>query len=159
MMAALTGHCLKIRSPEAVRPWQHVLEPLGGYLLLAEKLCDKPVEYSQGWNFGPPPEDSRSVRWILDRLSRHWGGGVTWETDGRSNPHEAQLLTLDSAKARARLGWKPRWDLDQALKATVDWYRAYQQRSNLTDLIMQQIASYESHSTAIYSTSDCEIEA
>jgi CDP-glucose 4,6-dehydratase len=142
--AAVTGKSMRVRNPEAVRPWQHVLEPLSGYLLLAERLWGDPKRYSQSWNFGPPPEGARSVRWILDRLTESLGGRISWEIDGQPTPHEAHLLTLDSSKARVQLGWQPRWTLERALNATVEWYKAYERHEHISDVLKQQIASYES---------------
>lgn len=144
MAAALKGEPLRVRSPHAVRPWQHVLEPLCGYLLLSEKLWGNPERYAQSWNFGPHQDDARSVRWLVDRLSGFWGARVHWEVDAQPSPHEAHFLTLDSAKARSMLGWKPRWTLERALQEVVEWYKAYEKREPIRDVVMQQIASYES---------------
>ena len=144
IMSAITkSKPLNIRSPGAIRPWQHVLEPLSGYLLLAEKLWSYPKEYAQSWNFGPPPEDSRPVRWLVDRLNDKWGEGVSWKLDSTPAFHEAGTLTLDSTKAHVLLGWKPRWTLDQALSAIVEWYKAYQSRESIREVVLRQIAAYE----------------
>lgn len=146
-MAALqNGSVLSIRNPDAVRPWQHVLEPLSGYLLLAEKMWVDPAVYSQAWNFGPPQEDARTVRWLVEKLNECWGEKRAWKIDGKSSQHEAQLLLLDSTKARVMLGWKPRWILEQTLEATVNWYRAHQTGQQLRQVVMFQIASYEAAS-------------
>jgi CDP-glucose 4,6-dehydratase len=144
MAALLKRTPLKVRSPEAIRPWQHVLEPLSGYLLLAEKLWSDPERYAQSWNFGPDQEAARSVRWLVQRLSDCWGEVAYWERDLRPSPHEAHFLTLDSAKARSMLGWKPRWNSERALQAVVEWYRAYQRCDPVCDVMRQQIVSYES---------------
>jgi CDP-glucose 4,6-dehydratase len=109
MAAIKKGRPLYVRNPDAVRPWQHVLEPLSGYLLLAEKLWDNPSQYAEGWNFGPAPDDIRPVRWIVEKLNDYWDKPILWEIDKASKPHEAHLLVLDSAKSRMMLGWKPRW--------------------------------------------------
>lgn len=114
---------LRVRYPGAVRPWQHVLEPLHGYLLLAERLAAG--EASEAWNFGPDEADMVPVGELLDRLAACWGEGAAWHGDGGEHPHEAGLLRLDSAKARQRLGWQPRWRLDQALERVVAWHRGY----------------------------------
>jgi CDP-glucose 4,6-dehydratase len=156
---ALTGKSMRVRNPEAIRPWQHVLEPLSGYLLLAERLWGDPKRYSQSWNFGPPPESARSVRWILDRLTESLGGTISWEIDGQPTPHEAHLLTLDSSKARAQLGWQPRWTLERALNATVEWYKAYGRHEHIGDVVRQQIASYESRPNHGSSVLACVTEA
>jgi CDP-glucose 4,6-dehydratase len=144
MSAILRDEPLKVRSPDAVRPWQHVLEPLSGYLLLAEKLYGEPGRYSQSWNFGPSHEDTRSVRWLVEGLVSLWGKDIRWERDAERSPHEAHFLTLDSTKAQTMLGWKPRWDLQRALAAVVDWYRAYEGEADLRELMLQQIKSFES---------------
>jgi len=138
---------LKVRYPNAIRPWQHVLEPLSGYLLLAEKLWGNPQGYSQSWNFGPSLDDARPVRWIVEKVNDLWGEQFSWDLDSEPKLHEAHLLMLDSAKARMMLGWKPRWRLEQALEAVVDWYKAYAKAESLRELVMQQIASYESVDT------------
>lgn len=142
MAAMLSGKSLRVRCPAAIRPWQHVLEPLSGYLLLAERLWHSPAQYVGSWNFGPPGEDAKSVGWVLERLSTLLGG-LSWEVDASPTSHEAHLLTLDSAKARVTLGWTPRWTLDAALQAVVEWYLAYKRHANLRDLVLRQIASYE----------------
>jgi CDP-glucose 4,6-dehydratase len=143
MSAVMKGRPLKVRNPGAIRPWQHVLEPLSGYLLLAEKLWDNPSQYAEGWNFGPAPEDTRPVRWIVETLNQYWGTEVPWELDAEPSPHEANLLILDSAKARMMLGWSPRWTLNQALSAVVRWYKAYEKGELVRDVMLQQIAAYE----------------
>jgi CDP-glucose 4,6-dehydratase len=147
MAAALARGAMKVRNPDAIRPWQHVLEPLSGYLLLAERLWDDPIRYSDSWNFGPSPEDAHSVRWVLEQVGKVWGHKIPWDIDGEPAPHEAHLLMLDSAKAHAQLGWKPRWSLERALKAVVEWYKAYEQQEFIGDVVLQQIACYESRST------------
>ena len=143
MAAIMKGKPLNIRSPGAVRPWQHVLEPLSGYLLLAQKLWSHPRQYAQSWNFGPPPEDSRPVRWMVERLNECWGEGVPWAIDAAPTVHEANVLTLDSTQARVVLGWKPRWTLEQTLAAIVSWYKAYKRGEALKDVVLRQIAAYE----------------
>jgi CDP-glucose 4,6-dehydratase len=121
MRAALAGEALLVRNPDAVRPWQHVLNPLSGYLVLAQALWEEPA-LATGWNFGPADEDARAVGWIVERVSERWPGGARWEVDSAPKPHEAQHLRLDSSRARARLGWRPRWDLATALDSVVEWY-------------------------------------
>jgi CDP-glucose 4,6-dehydratase len=144
MAAARQKRPLRIRNPDAVRPWQHVLEPLSGYLLLAEKLWENPSRYSQSWNFGPPAEGTRPVRWIVAKLGDSWSESVSWELDGQPSPHEAQMLTLDSTKARTQLGWMPQWTLEQALEAVVQWFQAYERHLPLRDVVLEQIQAYES---------------
>jgi len=147
MSAIVKGKPLNIRSPSAIRPWQHVLEPLAGYMLLAEQLWKHPKEYAQSWNFGPPSEDARPVRWMVEKLNQCWGEGVSWELDAAPTVHEANVLTLDSTKARTSLGWKPRWTLDRALSEIVSWYKAYQRGEPLRDVVLRQIAAYETSLT------------
>jgi len=143
MRAALDHREATIRNPEAVRPWQHVLEPLGGYLLLAQKLYEHGVLYAQSWNFGPNEEEARPVSWVVERLAQLWGADVRWNVDRGEHPHEARYLRLDSAKAREQLRWQPRWNLDRALEATVTWYKAYQMGQETRPLVLEQIHSYQ----------------
>jgi CDP-glucose 4,6-dehydratase len=144
MTALVGGRSLRVRNPEAIRPWQHVLEPLSGYLLLAEQLWADPARFSQSWNFGPPQEDSKSVRWLLEKLSECWGKKISWESDSQPSPHEANLLTLDSTKSRTLLGWTPRWTLARSLQSIVEWYRAYERSDSLREVVIHQISEYES---------------
>jgi CDP-glucose 4,6-dehydratase len=127
-----------IRFPSAVRPWQHVLEPLAGYLRLAEALWEGDSA-ADGWNFGPDEIDARPVGWIADRLAALWGEGAAWETTGEPQPHEAHVLRLDCAKARRELSWRPVWALDEALRRTVAWRRALDGGADMTDFSLQQI--------------------
>jgi CDP-glucose 4,6-dehydratase len=140
--AKLAGLPVAIRNPEAVRPWQHVLDPLAGYFMLAQRLW-KDREYADGWNFGPAGEGLRTVRWIVERLSALWGEEIPWEQEAGQHPHEARSLRLDCSRARARLGWAPRWDLEQALQSIVDWYRSYQNDENMREVSLDQIRKYE----------------
>ncbi|MFT3965695.1 MAG: CDP-glucose 4,6-dehydratase [Sphingobium sp.] len=117
-----TGRMLEIRNPDAVRPWQHVLEPVTGYLLLAQALAADPARFARGWNFGPAPHDMASVREVVDLLARHWGVTQPWALQPGDHPHEAAMLTLDSTDAGTILGWRPRLTLDRALKLTAIWY-------------------------------------
>ncbi|MDO9084074.1 MAG: CDP-glucose 4,6-dehydratase [Humidesulfovibrio sp.] len=119
------GRSVRIRRPEAVRPWQHVLEPLSGYLLLARKLLESGPEFAGGWNFGPGPQDVRSVGQVAERFAALWGGRARLELDQGAHPHEAGLLTLDCSKARALLAWRPSLELDTALAWTANWYLAW----------------------------------
>lgn len=134
---------LYVRNPDAVRPWQHVLEPLAGYLLLAEKLWERPVEYARSWNFGPAADDIRPVRWLVERLSEHWAERVSWKVDATPRVHEAHLLMLDSTKARMLLGWKPRWTLERTLLSIVEWHDAHANSECLRDVVTRQIDAYE----------------
>jgi CDP-glucose 4,6-dehydratase len=136
------GEILKIRSPEATRPWQHVLEPLAGYLSLAEHLAEQPDAFAEAWNFGPAEDDTRPVRWIVERLVARMPG-AHWTTDEAPQPHEAGALRLDSSKARSRLGWQPRWSLDTALDKTLDWHVARREGTDMQDFSLAQIDSYQ----------------
>lgn len=142
------GKILDIRSPDAIRPWQHVLEPLTGYLLLAERLYDEGETFAEGWNFGPDEHDARPVRWIVDHLCRQVPGAA-WQCDSAPQPHEANTLKLDSAKAKARLGWQPRWDLAEALTRTLDWHRAWRSGADMTDICLAQIRDHQASATQV----------
>ena len=138
---------LEIRSPSATRPWQHVLEPLAGYLMLAEQLVVQGGEMAGAWNFGPDDSDARSVQWIVERLCNHIDG-ASWSCDSAPQPHEANHLKLDSSKAKVRLGWLPRWGLELALEKTLAWHRAWKSGSDMADYSLEQIADYESITVA-----------
>jgi CDP-glucose 4,6-dehydratase len=131
-----------VRFPASVRPWQHVLEPLRGYLLLAERLWRGDVAAADGWNFGPNHEDARPVSWIADRLAELWGGGARWDRADDEQPHEAACLKLDWSKARASLGWRPAWTLDETLRRTVSWHRAFAAGGDARALTLEQIRGY-----------------
>jgi CDP-glucose 4,6-dehydratase len=146
MISHATGSTLKVRSPNAIRPWQHVLDPLAGYLLLAERLWDEPKHFSQSWNFGPRQEDMKPVRWIVESLADLLGGDLSWEIDARQQLHEANLLTLDSTKSQMLLGWRPRWSLEQALRSIVEWQKTYEARKAMRDTVLRQIENYEATS-------------
>ncbi len=141
------GETLRIRAPEAIRPWQHVLEPLSGYLRLAEYLFTEGAAYAEAWNFGPSDEDARSVRWIVERLVAA-SPGATWECERNPQPHEAHSLKLDSRKARARLGWKPRWRLETALEKTIEWHAVWRQGKEMRDVSLAQIAEFTAEKSA-----------
>lgn len=132
---------LQIRNPLSIRPWQHVLEPLSGYLALAERLFGD-VRYAQGWNFGPGTEESASVGDVTDILVELWGNGASWRQDPGEHPHEASTLKLDSTKARVELGWAPRYSLHEALRHTVDWYKLVDQQEKLARITERQIRDY-----------------
>jgi CDP-glucose 4,6-dehydratase len=141
------GAPLKVRSPTATRPWQHVLEPLSGYLLLAEMLWAQPADFAGPWNFGPGDDDARSVSWIVDRLVAGVEG-ASWSVDRTPQPHEAGSLRVDSSKARARLGWAPRWPLATALDRTLEWHRAWRDGANIRKVSLAQIARYTADAAA-----------
>lgn len=135
------GEPIRVRYPQAVRPWQHVLEPLHGYLLLAERL--HAGEAAESWNFGPDEADMLPVGELLDRLAGHWGDGARWIGDAQPHPHEAGLLRLDSSRARTLLGWRPRWALDQALRRTAEWYRAFHAGGDMLERCLAEIEEYQ----------------
>jgi CDP-glucose 4,6-dehydratase len=143
MRAFLAEKTCLIRSPGAIRPWQFVLEPVGGYLLLAERLSDQGAKFASGWNFGPADDDAKSVSWIADALVRSWGNQASWTQDAANHPHEAHFLKLDASKAKACLGWHPRLPLAQALNWIVEWYRGFQAGTDLRRLTSTQIERYE----------------
>ena len=130
MRALDAGEYLRVRNPDSIRPWQHVLCPLHGYALLAERAERGP------WNFGPADDEARPVRWVAERL------GVQWESDSGDHPHEAHFLKLDSSKARSRLGWRPRWDLERGLDATAEWYAAHRDGGDVRQVLLDQIEAY-----------------
>jgi CDP-glucose 4,6-dehydratase len=140
--ALLAGEQILIRNPHAIRPWQHVLEPLSGYLLLARRLYEEGAPCAEGWNFGPREGDARPVEQVVAMLCRIWGENASFRVDGGEHPHEAHYLKLDCSKARAELCWEPRWNLDQAVDAVVVWTRAFRERKNLGDVCRRQIAAY-----------------
>lgn len=143
MRAALEGSELAIRNPDAVRPWQHVLNPIGGYLRLAEALAADPG-LAGGFNFGPAEEDARSVRWLVERLAELWPAPLPWAHDAGAHPHEAGYLALDSTKARERLGWTPSWGVDEALSRIVEWHREVRAGADPRALTLAQIESFAS---------------
>jgi CDP-glucose 4,6-dehydratase len=142
MRSALAGEAVPIRNPNSIRPWQHVLSPLSGYLVLAQALWHS-AELEPGWNFGPPEADARPVGWIVERLGELWPGGVDWRLDDGPHPHEARYLKLDSSLARARLGWRPLVGLEASLQSIVDWYRGLTEHADMRELTLGQISSLE----------------
>jgi CDP-glucose 4,6-dehydratase len=136
--AAQEGQVTNLRKPGAVRPWQHVLEPLSGYLLLAERLCHEGQAYAEGWNFGPLDDDAKPVEWIAKELTALWDG-IQWGKGATTHLHEAHHLKLDCSKAHARLGWRPRLPLRQALSWTAHWYQEYIRGSDMRRLTEEQI--------------------
>jgi CDP-glucose 4,6-dehydratase len=140
------GAVLKIRNPQAIRPWQHVLEPLRGYLMLAQKLYEDGTAFGGGWNFGPDSRDVQSVRWILEKIASAWGSPAAWEIDEGEHPHEAEMLQLDCSKAAQQLGWRPVLRLPEALSMTIEWYRHFLTGKNAREKCLEQILAYRAKS-------------
>lgn len=136
------GEKVKIRSPYAIRPWQHVLEPLNGYLALAAKLVTEGASYAQGWNFGPDDNDAQNVEWITKTICQLWGEHASYEIDTNPQPHEANYLKLDCSKAKAELGWMPKWNIETTLKTIVDWNKAYINGKDIREVTINQINQY-----------------
>lgn len=137
------GRVVNIRNPHAVRPWQHVLEPLRGYLTLAERLYEDGSSYAEGWNFGPNDEDAKPVGWIVERMAAMWGHDAQWQIDAGEHPHEAAYLKLDISKARSRLDWHPVLRLNDALKHIIDWAKQRQTGADIRQLTLAQINAYQ----------------
>lgn len=136
------GQTLAIRSPLATRPWQHVLEPLSGYLMLAEKLFTQGTGFAEAWNFGPEETDARPVQWIVEYLCSQMPNAA-WQCEASPQPHEANTLKLDSSKAKTQLGWRAHWNLQTALGMTLAWHQAWKQNSDMAAISVQQIQEYE----------------
>jgi CDP-glucose 4,6-dehydratase len=149
MRACLEEDEIIVRHPHATRPWQHVLEPLQGYMLLAQRLFERPTEFAQAWNFGPSDEDSKPVEWIVERVLTLWGNKKHWQRDTTLQPHEAMYLKLDCSKAKAKLHWQSQWNLDRALQEIVAWYKAYQSKADMRDVTVKQIAGRQYLHTGI----------
>lgn len=141
--AILNGHQLRIRHPQAIRPWQFVLEPLLGYLLLAERLSADGTRFDGAWNFGPMPNDARSVAWLVEQMLRLWDNHSPWTPDNGNHPHEDNYLRLDASRANTLLQWWPRLTLAEALEWTVEWYQAFQKGNDMRQLTENQIERYE----------------
>ena len=144
MRAVSRGKPVRIRNPHAIRPWQHVVEPLAGYLRLAQRLYNDGAAFAQAWNFGPEDRDAQTVGWITQRVAELWGDGASWVPDEGEHPHEANYLKLDISRARQLLGWTPRLALDTALEWTTAWYRSYSQGADMREFTLGQINEYSS---------------
>jgi CDP-glucose 4,6-dehydratase len=136
------GQALSIRNPLATRPWQHVLEPLSGYLVLAQALYEKGAPFAQGWNFGPRDSDARAVQTVVDLLISEWRSPASWVQDASEHPHEAHSLKLDITKASQQLGWVPKWNLETAIGKIIQWQKAYQNKQDMKAISLAQIQSY-----------------
>jgi CDP-glucose 4,6-dehydratase len=131
-----------IRNPHSTRPWQHVLEPLSGYLILAEKLYSEGKKYAQAWNFGPEDTDCKSVKWILDELIKIWGSNASWVLDGKAQPHEAHLLKLDCSKAKNELNWYPKWEIRKVLGTIKNWNTNFREGNDMKNICLQEIKNF-----------------
>ena len=140
--ALLNGEPIAIRNPKAIRPWQYVLEPLAGYLLLAQRLVEEGPRFADAWNFGPSEEDARPVAWIVRRMCTLWGHEATYRMDDQQHPHEAAYLKLDCSRAHAELGWHPKWSLNTALERIVSWTKAHQKGRDVRAVCFDQIDAY-----------------
>jgi CDP-glucose 4,6-dehydratase len=140
MRAVLAGEAVRVRNPDAIRPWQHVINPLSGYLVLAQALWEDPA-LAGGWNFGPADEEARPVGHLVERLAELWPERIESIVDAGPHPHEAHYLKLDSSSARARLGWRPPAPLDAALVATADWYREFEAGADMRQVTQDQLAT------------------
>ncbi|MFZ3171872.1 MAG: CDP-glucose 4,6-dehydratase [Carboxydocellales bacterium] len=138
----LTAESIIIRSPNAIRPWQYVLEPLSGYMLLAQKLYIIGPRYAEGWNFGPNDNDAKSVRWIVEKMCEKWGHNAAYVIDSGEHPHEAHYLKLDCSKSKTELNWFPKWNLEQALDKVIEWIKAYKDKKDITEICLKQIEEY-----------------
>jgi CDP-glucose 4,6-dehydratase len=134
---------LMIRNPLATRPWQHVLEPLSGYLILAQALYEQGIAFASGWNFGPRNEDNRAVQEVVDLLISNWGSSARWKKEGSDQPHEANLLKLDCSKAYSQLGWTPKWNLETATQKIVQWQKAYKAKEDMLEISLKQIKEFQ----------------
>ena len=144
LRAIMQGKPVHIRNPYAIRPWQHVLEPLAGYLQLAEKLYQEGVDYAQPWNFASHAEDAKPVQWIVEKMLASWGENAGWSVETGQHPHEAHYLKLDCSKAYAELKWFPRWNLETALEKIVAWHQAQINNTNMQSFCLAQIQDYVS---------------
>jgi CDP-glucose 4,6-dehydratase len=131
-----------IRNPHAIRPWQHVLEPLSGYLLLSQKLYKEGASFAEGWNFGPDEADAKPVEWVIKKMCAKWGNNASYEIDKGEHPHEAHYLKLSCSKAKSELDWYPRWNLEKAIDAVIEWTTAHQDHKDLRQTCVYQIQEY-----------------
>jgi len=148
MRAFLAKQPVRVRNPNAIRPWQHVLDPLHGYMVLIEHLWENGREYAEPWNFGPDERDAKPVSWVVEQLRELWGQETEWVPDKGLHPHEAAVLKLDSSKARKKLGWLPRLTAETSLQWTVEWYKGYEKKHDMRHVTENQIQSFQNLSPA-----------
>ncbi|HKN19682.1 MAG TPA: CDP-glucose 4,6-dehydratase, partial [Dissulfurispiraceae bacterium] len=146
--ALLKGEKMRIRNPHAIRPWQHVLDPLSGYLTLAQKLFETGPRYSEAWNFGPEEGDMKPVIWLVDRLCTKWGNNASYTVDQGTHVHEANYLKLDCSKAKAMLGWRPIWDLGKAIDSVIEWTQAFKENKDVAAVCICQMEAYSAAAEA-----------
>ena len=142
----LKREIILIRNPQAIRPWQHVLEPLRGYLILAQKLYEHGPVYNGAWNFGPEDRDTKSVEWLVNKICDLWGDEAKYKVDKKKHPHEAHYLKLDCSKAKHFLNWQPKWNIEKAIEKVIEWVRAYQKKDNIRKVCLKQIEEYNKNS-------------
>ena len=143
--AIMRGEKIKIRNPYAIRPWQHVLEPLSGYLTLCERLSKVGPAFSEGWNFGPDDNDAKTVEWVINKICELWGNSAAYELNKEPQPHEANYLKLDCSKAKTLLGWYPRWNIETSLQMIVDWNKSFHNDVDMRQVCVRQIEEYFFH--------------
>lgn len=141
--ALFNGEEVIIRNPNAIRPWQHVLEPLSGYMLLAQKMYEEGSQYNEAWNFGPNDTDAKPVEWIVNKICNLIPQNEGWRLDTSDNPHEANYLKLDISKARNRLNWSPRLDINNAIENTINWYLSWKDGKSSLQLCLDEIEEYQ----------------
>ena len=139
----INNNKIKIRNPGSIRPWQHVLDPLNGYMILAEKLWEDGPKFSEAWNFGPTNDEPKTVTWILDKISQYWQKEIKFSEDNGKRGHESNTLILNSEKARLQLGWKSKIKIELGIKLVVDWYKQYKQKKNVKEICLEQIKMFE----------------
>ncbi|MDE9550837.1 CDP-glucose 4,6-dehydratase [Xenorhabdus bovienii] len=137
-----TNEPVVIRNPHSIRPWQHVLEPLSGYLLLAQHLYKNGCAFAEGWNFGPNDNDAKPVQFIVETMVQLWGESATWQLDGTEHPHEAHYLKLDCSKAKMRMDWHPRWNLVNTLERIVNWHKTWLAGEDMHETSLREIRDY-----------------
>ena len=143
MRGIINNEIIKIRNPNSIRPWQHVLDPLNGYLTLAEKMWSAGNEFSEAWNFGPTEEGEKSVKWITEKLTKKWSSDIKWDIDNDINPHEENSLRLNCMKANSRLSWRSKLNLEQGLDLVLEWYKQYKQNNDMKKITEQQIEEFQ----------------
>jgi CDP-glucose 4,6-dehydratase len=143
MRGIINNEIIKIRNPNAIRPWQHVLDPLNGYLTLAEKMWSAGNEFSEAWNFGPTEEGEKSVKWITEKLTKQWLNHIKWDIDNDINPHEENSLRLNCMKANSRLSWRSKLNLEQGLDWVLEWYKQYKENNDMKKITEQQIEEFQ----------------